>query len=352
MSEQNPAAEVLPAHKLNEATLRHYLADRVEGIDQSFSVRQFQGGQSNPTYLITAGEHQYVLRKKPPGKLLKSAHQIEREYQIMTALRDTPVPVPVTRLLCEDSTVIGTPFYVMDFVPGRVFSHPTLTEMDRSQRAPLYRSLAETLAELHNVDWRAVGLEGFGRPSGYIERQIDRWSKQYQATSAEPLPSMAALMKWLPENAPVDDEVTIAHGDFRLGNVIVHPQEPRVVAVLDWELSTLGHPLADLAYCCLMYHMPPDLPTLPGLVGYSLEENGLPREREFLDWYAGKTGRAEIPHWNFFLAFSLFRLAAILQGIYARALQGNAANADALQVGERAGVLADAGWRIAQRDSS
>ncbi len=348
MSSAADLVDVLPAHRFDEEKLKSYLAGRLDGVEDELVIKQFQGGQSNPTFLLQAGERRYVLRKKPPGKLLPSAHQVEREYKVINALGSTDVPVPTAHLLCENADVIGTAFYVMDYCEGRVYSHPALTEVARAERAPIFEAMADTLARLHSVDWRAVGLADFGRPDGYIGRQIARWSKQYEASKTDALPAMDKLMAWLPDNAPQEDETSIAHGDYRLGNLMLHPERPEVIAILDWELSTLGHPLADLAYCCLPYHMPSDTPGLRGLEGYDLAEQGIPSEEQFLQAYCQRTGRSGIPQWNFFLAFSLFRLAAILQGVYARALQGNASNADALEVGKRAGVLAEIGWKLAQ----
>lgn len=341
--------DVLPAHRFDESALREYLRPQLDGVEQGFVVKQFQGGQSNPTFLIEAGGRRYVLRKKPPGKLLPSAHQIEREYRVIEALQKTDVPVPTTRLLCEDDSIIGTAFYVMDFVEGRVLEHPALQNAPREQRWAIYEAMADTLAKLHRVDWRAVGLEGYGRPDQYVQRQIKRWSQQYEASKTGELPAMEKLMQWLPAHAPERDETAIAHGDFRLGNLMLHPTKSEVIAVLDWELSTLGHPLADLGYCCMPYHLPSDLPGIRGVVGMDLAAENIPDEQTFLRIYSERVGRDSIPDWYFFLAFSLFRIAAILQGVYARALQGNASNADALKVGERAGVLAEIGWQLAQQ---
>lgn len=341
--------EVLPAHRIDLARLQTYLQTRLPGATPPLRLRQFQGGQSNPTYLLESGAQRWVLRKKPPGTLLPSAHQVEREYRVMTALAATDVPVPRTHLLCEDETVIGTPFYVMDYVDGRVCAYPELREVERAQRAPVYRAMAGTLARLHQVDWRAAGLADYGRPERYVARQIKRWSSQYQASRTEPLAAMEQLMRWLPAHIPEDEETAIAHGDFRLGNLLLDHHRPAVLAVLDWELSTLGHPLADLAYCCMPYHLPSGIEGIRGLIGEDLDALGIPDESQFLQFYCRSSGRRDLPHWNFFLAFALFRIAAILQGVYARALQGNASNADALAVGHRAGLLAEAGWRLAQQ---
>lgn len=340
--------EVLPAHQFDQAKLAKYLQDYLPGANQGMKVQQFQGGQSNPTFLLEIGEKRYVLRKKPPGKLLPSAHMVEREYQVINALGNTDVPVPGVHLLCEDPEIIGTAFYVMDYVDGRVYSQPQLAEVALEERMPIYQSMIQTMGQLHNADWKAIGLEGYGKPDNYIARQLKRWGGQFEASRTDDMPSMDALMKWLPENIPADDSTTIAHGDFRIGNLMLHPTESKVVSILDWELATLGHPLSDLAYCCLPYHMPLNVDGAKGLVGADLKSLGLPEEQQVLDWYCKYTGRTEVPDWNFFLAFSLFRLAAIVQGVYHRALQGNASNADALEVGKRASLLADRGWEIAQ----
>lgn len=341
--------EVLEAHRLDEQKLAAYLRQHLPEFEGELRVLQFQGGQSNPTYLLEVGQRRYVLRKKPPGKVLPKAHMVEREYQIIRALADhTDLPVPPARFLCEDDSIIGTPFYVMDYVEGRIISHPALLAVDRAERQPIHFSAIDTLADLHRVDVSAVGLSGYGRPEAYVERQVSRWTKQYLASRTGDMPAMEKLMAWLPENIPATDECAIAHGDFRLGNLILHPTEPKVMAILDWELSTLGHPLADLAYFCLPYHLPAEIKGMRGLVGEDLEALGVPEEADILARYCKRVGRDSIPDWHVFLAFSLFRLAAIVQGVYARALQGNAANADALEVGQRASILAEAGWRIAQ----
>lgn len=341
--------EVLPAHRFDEAALARYLRLHMPEIGEELSIRQFQGGQSNPTYLLESVERRYVLRKKPPGKVLPSAHMVEREYKVIRALSEhTPVPVPRVHLLCEDEGIIGTAFYVMDHVAGRIFSHPALEGVAVEERQPIHLAAVDTLAELHQVDVEAVGLGDFGKAQGYFARQVKRWSGQYQASRTGDMPAMERLMQWLPEQVPQRDECAIAHGDYRLGNLMFEPGEARVAAILDWELSTLGHPLADLAYFCLPYHLPAGVDGLRGLIGIDLQAQGIPTEQQVLERYCRQSGRAEVADWHVFLAFSLFRLAAILQGVYARALQGNASNADALQVGQRAGLLAEAGWRIAQ----
>jgi aminoglycoside phosphotransferase (APT) family kinase protein len=336
----------LPQHQLDEPRLFEVLAGSLEGFSGPAELKQFQGGQSNPTYLITTVDRRFVLRKKPPGKLLPSAHQVEREFRVMRALAPTDVPVPVVRVLCEDESVLGAAFYVMDYVEGRILSDTTLADEPKDTRRPIYEDLARTLAALHRVDPQAVGLGDFGKPENYVGRQIDRWTRQYVAAKTEDIPQMDALMAWLPANAPKTDETTIVHGDFRLGNMIFAPDRSDIIAVLDWELATLGHPLSDLAYAALPFHLPQGGP-LPGLLGMDLEAEGLPSEAAFLETYAKAVGRPDIPDWTFFLALSLFRLAGIAQGVYARSLAGNAADASASRLGAVAKGAARIGWDIA-----
>jgi aminoglycoside phosphotransferase (APT) family kinase protein len=322
---------VREAHRFDEAALAAYLRGRLPGCEGRIEVMQFEGGQSNPTFRLVAGGRAYVLRKKPPGKLLPSAHQVEREYRVMTALQGSEVPVPRTHLLCEDASVIGTPFYVMDHVEGRVLTDARMPNLSRDERAALYADFVRVLAALHTLDPAAVGLADFGRPGNYYARQIARWSRQYIASQTEDIPAMKALMEWLPAHLPESDETRIVHGDYRIGNCIVHPKEPRVVAVLDWELSTLGHPLGDLAYFCQGYHGE----AVPGetLVGVDLAAQGIPSEAEVLARYCALTGRDAISHWSFYLVFVMFRSAAIVQGVYKRGLDGNAASERAREYG-------------------
>jgi aminoglycoside phosphotransferase (APT) family kinase protein len=264
---------VTDAHRIDEAQLARWLADQgLPGAERGLRVMQFQGGQSNPTFHLEAGDDAYVLRKKPPGALLPSAHMVEREYKVMAALAATDVPVPVMRLLCEDTAVIGTAFYVMDYLEGRIPGEPSLDEgFDPDERAAIWDSMNDALAKLHKVDPAAVGLDGFGKPANYVGRQLDRWTKQFEASKTDPMPDMDALIDWLASHEPPPDEVSIVHGDFRLPNLMLHPTEPRVIAILDWELSTLGHPLSDLAYNCMPYRMPYDEKALKGMVGLDLE---------------------------------------------------------------------------------
>jgi aminoglycoside phosphotransferase (APT) family kinase protein len=322
---------VREAHRFDESALAAYLRGRLAGVEQGLEVLQFEGGQSNPTYRLTAGSHRYVLRKKPPGRLLPSAHQVEREYRVMSALQESDVPVPRMRLLCEDPAVIGTPFYVMDCVEGRVITDARMPNLTRDERIALYADFVRVLAALHRKDPGAIGLADFGRPGNYYARQIARWSQQYQASQTDDIPAMKVLMDWLPAHIPESDASGVVHGDYRIGNCIVHPREPRIVAVLDWELSTLGHPLGDLAYFCQGYHGE----AVPGesLVGVDLAALGIPREDEVLARYCELTGRARIDDWSFYLVFVMFRSAAIVQGVYKRGLDGNAASQRAQEYG-------------------
>jgi len=339
--------EVLDAHRIDETRLHAYLREHIEEFGDDLEVRQFQGGQSNPTFLLTCAEQHYVLRKKPPGTLLPKAHQVEREYRIMQALRCSAVPVPRMQVLCEDPGVIGTAFFVMHFVPGRVFADPALADVEAGERRPIYQALASTLAGLHKVDWRAAGLTGFGRTESYFARQLKTWSGQYQASKTGALPAMDKLTQWLGEHLPIDEPASIVHGDFRVGSTILEPNKPRIAALLDWELSTLGHPLADLGYLCMPYHLPADVPGVRGLQGLDLEGLGLPGQTELIAHYCAASGRDEVDKITFYIAFALFRLTAIVQGVYARALQGNASDANARAVGKRAALLARAGWETA-----
>lgn len=353
---QHPAAapvliEVLPQHRFDEAALWRYLAKQLRDFAQPATLQQFQGGQSNPTFLISTPGRQFVLRKKPPGRLLPSAHLVEREFRVLAALAHESVPVPATHLLCEDATVIGTAFYVMDHVQGRVIADAALPAFSRAERRGLYEDLARVLAAIHCVDWRARGLGDFGKPEAYVARQVDRWTKQYVASKTDEDPHMDRLIGWLQTHLPAGDETTLVHGDYRVGNLIIHPTEPRIIAVLDWELATLGHPLGDLAYACTFYRTPAQ-PLLSGLADRDLEALGIPSESDFVQAYCRSAGRRAAEHWNFFLAFSLFRSAAIAQGVYARALQGNAADRRAIELGRVAKVAAEIGWSIASREAT
>ena len=339
---------VRDAHVFDEARLARYMTSHIDGCGDRLRVLQFEGGQSNPTFHLTdAAGRMFVLRKKPPGKLLPSAHQVDREFRVIKALSDhTDVPVPKPYLLCLDDTVIGTAFYIMEFMPGRVFADPNMPEVSPADRGRIFDSMNDVLARIHNVDYRAVGLADYGREGQYIPRQIARWSGQYDLSRTEHIESMEHLKQWLPANIPPGDETRINHGDYRLGNTVVHPTEPRTIAVLDWELSTLGHPLADLGYNCMMYHFGQGFGASGGYAGMDLEAFGIPKEADYLAAYARRTGRRGIEHWDFYLAFSLFRLAAIVQGVYKRGLDGNASSTTATKYGNRARAMADLGWSM------
>ena len=337
-------------HRFDETRLELYLRDHMPDFRGPLSVQQFVGGQSNPTFMLETPDARFVMRKKPPGTLLPSAHAVEREYRIIKALAATDVPVPRVHLLCEDPSVIGTAFFVMDFVDGRIMRDPMIPDSNPRERAACYDSMNDVLAKLHRVDFRAVGLGDFGRPEAYVQRQLARWTKQYEASKLEEIPEMDRLIEWLNARIPTD-ETTIAHGDYRIENLIFHPVEPRVVAVLDWELSTLGHPLSDLAWACRAYHCPPGIDGVSSFQGIDLAAMGFPSEQEFLATYCRRVGRASVPDLTFFVAFSFFRGAAIAQGIAMRAKLGNASGPDAALRGAKARQTAEIGWAIAQRSS-
>lgn len=335
-----------PQHAFDQGRLEAWLAAHVEGFSGPVSVEQFKGGQSNPTYRVTAASRTYVLRRKPPGLLLPSAHAVDREYRVLAALAGTGVPVARVYALCEDEAVIGSAFYVMDFVAGRIFWDQRLPELSVPERTAVFDSMNETIAALHRIDPHAVGLGDFGRSGNYMGRQIARWTKQYRASETESMASMDGLIEWLPRHLPEEGETRIVHGDYRMDNLIIHASEPRVAAVLDWELSTLGDPLADFAYHMMTWRIAPDL--FRGLAGTDFAALGIPDEEQYLAAYCRRTGRSHIDHWDFYIAFSLFRIAAILQGIAKRALDGTASNANAGQIGRLARPLADRAWDLVQ----
>ncbi len=336
---------VRQAHRFDEAALGAYLAKHLDGFSGPLRVSQFDAGQSNPTFLLESESACYVLRKKPPGELLPKAHMVEREYRVMASLASTAVPVPRVLHLCEDSTIIGTPFFVMEFLEGRVFSDATLPEAKSEDRALLHEAMVATLAALHEVDYDALGLGDFGKPGNYFERQVSRWTRQYKAAQTDNIPSMDRLIAWLPNNAPVNDSTSLVHGDYRMDNVIFHPFEPRIIGVLDWELSTLGHPLADLAYYCQTYHVDTHHARLASLAGTA---SGIPTEAETIASYCRHTGRTEIADWPYYMAFSMFRLAGIAQGVYKRGLDGNASSPRALEMGKKVAVLSETAWALVE----
>jgi aminoglycoside phosphotransferase (APT) family kinase protein len=331
------------------AALGSYLVSRIDGLRPPLGVTRFSGGQSNPTYcLADAAGRRYVLRKKPSGPLLPSAHAIDREYRVMKALVGSPVPVARMHCLCEDSAVIGTAFYVMEHVEGRIFWDPALPELDRVERGLIYDDMNRVVAALHRVDPAAVGLTDFGRPGNFVQRQVERWSRQYRASETEHMPAMERLIEWLPIHVPADAPATIFHGDLRLDNMIFHPREPRVVALLDWELSTLGNPLADFAYHALPWRLTAE--QFRGMAGKDFAALGVPGEGEYLRRYCERSGREVDPReWEFYIAYSLFRLAAILQGILKRAIDGTASSTQAIETGRKAKMIADLAWSQVQR---
>jgi aminoglycoside phosphotransferase (APT) family kinase protein len=344
---------VADAHAFDIDALAAYLRERVPGFRGPLAVEQFKGGQSNPTYKLMADGRAYVLRRKPPGKLLPSAHAVDREYRVISALAHTDVPVPRTYCLCEDAAVIGTPFYVMDFVDGRVLWDPALPGMAPSERHAIFDDMNRVIAALHTVDYVAAGLDDFGKAGNYFARQIDRWSRQYKASQTEPIDAMDRLIAWLPSHIPIDARTCIVHGDYRLDNLVFHPQRPRVSAVLDWELSTLGHPMADFSYHLMTWRLGSD--EFRGLRGADLTGLGIPTEGEYVDLYLQRTHATERPtasEWRFYFAYNLFRLAAILQGIMGRAVAGNAASARALDAGRRARPIAELGWKEVEQISA
>jgi aminoglycoside phosphotransferase (APT) family kinase protein len=349
-----PVAE---QHAFDIAALERFLLARLEGFRGPLSVEQFKGGQSNPTYKLVTPERAYVMRSKPgpAAKLLPSAHAIEREFRVMSALHATDVPVPTMLVLCEDESVIGRAFYVMEFMPGRVLWDQSLPALDTAARGRIYDEMNRVIAALHSVDVAKVGLENYGKPGNYFERQIGRWTKQYLASITQPIDAMDRLIEWLPAHIPAsardDGQVAVVHGDYRLDNLVFDATEPRIIAVLDWELSTIGHPLADFSYHCMSWHIPQG--SFRGIGGLDHRALGIPTEREYVRRYCERTGRADpdavMADWNFYLAYNLFRIAGILQGIAKRVETGTASSAQARQSAAGARPLAEMGWKIAQQ---
>lgn len=333
---------------LPEARLAAWLETHLPGFRGPLRATRFEGGQSNPTYRIEAASGVYVLRRKPPGELLASAHAVDREFAVLRALHGSAVPVAEPLLLCEDPSVIGSMFYLMGQVPGRIFWNPALPELPLGQRAAVHEALIDVMAALHAVDVDAVGLSDFGKPGNYFQRQVERWTRQYRASQTARIEAMERLIDWLPSAAPEDDGARVlVHGDFRIDNFIFAEDAPRVAAVVDWELSTLGHPLADLGYYCMCLRLPAN-PLLPGLGGLDRSALGVPDEAALIARYCERSGLGGVEHWNFCLAFNFFRLAGIAQGVYRRSQLGNAASAQAHQAGQMVELLADMGWRVAR----
>jgi len=340
------------AETLNLTELNRYLEQHIEGFRHLQRCEKFPDGQSNPTYHLFATSGEYVIRMQPVGELLKSAHAVDREFRVMAALAQSDVPVPDVLHLCLDRSVIGRLFYVMRFCTGRVFWNPQLPGFDATFRMAVYAEMNRVLAALHDIDVESAGLQDFGKPGNYYIRQIDRWSQQYRATQTQTISAMDQLMAWLPDNVPEDDgQVSLIHGDYRIDNLMFSAKQANVIAVLDWELSTLGHPFADLAYQCMQWRLATDA-VVPGLAGVDRAELGIPSERAYVKAYCKNRGLQGIKHWEFYLAFSFFRFAAIVQGVQKRALEGNASNSKAMAYGELAPVLSELGMRVLEQPAS
>ena len=327
--------------RINEAKLDSWMKANVEGYKGPLSVLQFKGGQSNPTYQLDTPTASYVLRRKPFGKLLPSAHAVDREFRVIAALRSQGFPVPRAYALCTDDSVIGAVFYIMSMEKGRVFWDPTLSSVARGERRPIYISKVQTLAKVHMFDPEKIGLGDFGKPGNYFARQVDRWSKQYRASETQHIPEMEQLIEWLPKTLPKQERVSIVHGDYRLDNMIFHATEPRVFAVLDWELSTLGDPIADFTYLLMQW-------TMPGLADADLEALNIPSMEEAAQIYCNRTG-TDLPDLNWYFAYNLFRLAGIMQGIAGRIRDGTAASAQAIEAAKRTVPMSKASWEYAQK---
>jgi aminoglycoside phosphotransferase (APT) family kinase protein len=340
--------EVRAAHRIDESRLATFLGDTVDDYAGPLSVRQFEGGQSNPTYLLITPVRQYVLRRKPPGVLLKSAHAVDREFRVMKTLFERGFPVPEPLVLCEDDAVLGTAFYVMRHVPGRVFLINSMPDLTPAERAAVYDSANETLARLHSLDLEAIGLSDFGRPGNYFERQIGRWSQQYEASKTQDVAEMERLMAWLPTAAPPPGETRLIHGDYSFHNLLIHPTEPKVAAVLDWELSTTGDPMGDLTYHAMEWYRPDDGDSRGSLMGLDLAALGIPNLEAYVARYCERVGQQAPDNLGFYKAYNLFRVAAIVQGVVARAAQGNAASVTAADQARRIRPLAEAAWAFAQ----
>lgn len=342
--------EVAPALRFDAKKLEAYMLDHVEGFKAPMTLAQFKGGQSNPTYAIASPSGGYVLRRKPPGKLLPSAHAVDREFRVISALHKAGYPVPKPYCLCDDETITGTMFYIMEKVEGRILWESLLPDMNAKERGAIYDAMNEGLARLHQLDYKALGLESFGKPGNYFARQINRWTKQYQMSETEKIDAMDRLIDWLPANIPAGDEVSIVHGDYRLDNMILHPDRPQILAVLDWELSTLGHPLGDFTYHAMQWLLPGDEGAgTQGLLGADLAALGIPSQADYITSYCRRTGRAGIENIDFYFAYNFFRLAGILQGIVGRVRDGTAASVHAEESAARVRPLAEAGWLHAQK---
>jgi aminoglycoside phosphotransferase (APT) family kinase protein len=320
-----------------------------DGFKGPLSIEQFKGGQSNPTFKLITPTQTYVMRAKPgpAAKLLPSAHAIEREFRVMSALKKADMPVAKMFALCTDESVIGRAFFLMEFVEGRILWDPALPGMTKTERAAIFDEMNRVIARLHQVDYAAIGLADYGKAGNYIERQIGRWTKQYRASETETIEAMDKLIEWLPQHIPLGEEVSVVHGDYRLDNLIFHPTEPKILAILDWELSTLGHPLADFAYHCMAWHVPPS--TFRGLAGLNLDALGIPDFKSYVAAYCQRTGRPGIENFEYYLAYNLFRMAGILQGIMMRVVDGTAASEQAMAMGKAARPMAELGWKVVEK---
>ena len=344
--------DVREAHRFDIRRLESYLRAHMPGFEGPLAVRQFKGGQSNPTYLLQTPGGNYVMRRKPPGRLLRSAHAVDREFRVISALHRAGFPVPKPYLLCNDEAIAGTVFFIMAYVEGRIFWNLDLPGLERQERSAIYSHVNGTIADLHSFDWKALGLEGFGKPGNYFARQIARWSGQYRASETATIEAMDRLIGWLPDNIPADESSALVHGDYRLDNVILHPTEPRVIAVLDWELSTIGHPIGDFTYHLMAWQMPEIGVGSTGLKGKDLRSLGIPTEEEYVRAYCERTGRDGIANRDFYSAYNFFRIAAILQGVAGRVRDGTAASAHAEKAAKAVRPLADLGWQFAERSAA
>lgn len=336
--------------KFDTDALADYMRQHVAGFSGSLTVEQFKGGQSNPTFKLSADGQQYVLRTKPApaAKLLPSAHAIEREFRVMDALHNAGFPAAKQYALCTDEAVIGRSFYIMEFVAGRILWDQSLPGMSKTERSAIYDEMNRVIAQLHNIDYAAIGLADYGKPGNYFARQIDRWTKQYRASETEKIDAMEHLIAWLPNNIPPGDDTSIVHGDYRMDNMIFHPTEPRILALLDWELSTLGHPLADFSYHLMSWHIAPG--QFRGIGGLDHQALGIPSEDDYIARYCERTGKTiRKEDFSFYLAYNMFRLAGILQGIMKRVVDGTAASEQALKAGKAARPMAEMGWRYASK---
>jgi aminoglycoside phosphotransferase (APT) family kinase protein len=340
---------VVARHQFDVNALAAWCKSNIDGFAGPLSVVQFKGGQSNPTFKLTTPNRAYVMRAKPgpAAKLLPSAHAIDREYRVMAALAHAGIPVPKVLALNEDESTLGRAYFIMEMVDGRVLWNPALPGFSNAERGAVFDEMNRVIAALHSVDPNAIGLADYGKPGNYFERQIGRWTKQYRASETEKIEAMDRLIEWLPAHIPPGDETAIVHGDYRLDNLIFHPTEPRILAILDWELSTLGHPLADFAYHCMTWVVPPD--AFRGLAGVDIGALGIPDRDSYIDLYCQRTGRKDIPNFDYYLAYNLFRMAGILQGIMKRVVDGTAASEQALAMGKAARPLAELGWKMVEK---